>query len=991
MATTSIFVRDHPSRTIVVRPPTNFSSICIVFSAQQTDRGLCSSVLLQPADTIDFASLRLLLATPVHGCLGTITIDNDVFIALVVEAEIVGVLEDQSIFRILKTLFFSLLSNKYDKLHLEPAPSTSASVFGDEQPIILHPCQLLIKLLSYGSFYYSSSFDLTRRMDERLSPLATSTPSESLAPTSSVLDTMNLDYVWNRGMLRQILQIREQELTPQSRLEFDRGEHLLVIIQGFFGLDNVVSKSGKWQLGIISRLGCNRAGTRFNARGINDDGHVSNFVETEFLMINAKYKTSFLQIRGSVPVFWEQTGVQVSHKVVLSRGSESAQPAAVKHFEELVRLYSAVQIVNLLAQSPTSPEYALTESYRTAVALLPRETADSVLYSTFDFHAVIKRDQYERLDSLLPQVQSSMKKFGYFVFDIDRETPVLRQTGVFRTNCLDCLDRTNVIQTYISRQMLDAHLSRFGIQLNFSDQDLWTRAFNGLWADSSYTRNGKQTMLGYLDDAAKSVNRFYVSNFQDKGKQEAIDLLFSKGHTMNNLLLRNPVYELVEREMEARIHEYAKPFELSILLGTYNLHGKMPTSDMLSLWLNTDKAKTSDMIIIGVQELIELTPDRYISADTNLLRLQLEAELLAALNSRPFANYVVLRSLHLVALGIFVFIRHEMSRHIRKLETSVVKTGLGGMAANKGGIGISMNYHDTSLAFVTAHFAAGSNAIEERNRDYWTVTNGLIFRGRKLYDHDMIFWLGDFNYRVDLLNEEVRKCVKTNNLKRLIENDQLGQQIHRGLAFNGFKEGALTFDPTYKYDSWSTNYDTSEKARTPSWTDRILFKGKQIKLQEYSRGEIQISDHRPVLAVLVIQVNEIDFQARNAIQSSLLKKHFDGVCSIPAQNPSSRSAITSKKIPGVPQPSFRAERIPSVSAVATGTLIDVTQDPGPVVPLTQNPFITKDPLLWSSTSGPLPPPSSDDCRWWDSPPIPSSYATNVGDKKTMQVGVSLLD
>ncbi|KAH6581761.1 hypothetical protein BASA60_002254 [Batrachochytrium salamandrivorans] len=919
MATTSIFVRDHPSRTIVVRPPTNFSSICIVFSAQQTDRGLCSSVLLQPADTIDFASLRLLLATPVHGCLGTITIDNDVFIALVVEAEIVGVLEDQSIFRILKTLFFSLLSNKYDKLHLEPAPSTSASVFGDEQPIILHPCQLLIKLLSYGSFYYSSSFDLTRRMDERLSPLATSTPSESLAPTSSVLDTMNLDYVWNRGMLRQILQIREQELTPQSRLEFDRGEHLLVIIQGFFGLDNVVSKSGKWQLGIISRLGCNRAGTRFNARGINDDGHVSNFVETEFLMINAKYKTSFLQIRGSVPVFWEQTGVQVSHKVVLSRGSESAQPAAVKHFEELVRLYSAVQIVNLLAQSPTSPEYALTESYRTAVALLPRETADSVLYSTFDFHAVIKRDQYERLDSLLPQVQSSMKKFGYFVFDIDRETPVLRQTGVFRTNCLDCLDRTNVIQTYISRQMLDAHLSRFGIQLNFSDQDLWTRAFNGLWADA---------ILTMLQNP--STDSMYPT-FRIKGKQEAIDLLFSKGHTMNNLLLRNPVYELVEREMEARIHEYAKPFELSILLGTYNLHGKMPTSDMLSLWLNTDKAKTSDMIIIGVQELIELTPDRYISADTNLLRLQLEAELLAALNSRPFANYVVLRSLHLVALGIFVFIRHEMSRHIRKLETSVVKTGLGGMAANKGGIGISMNYHDTSLAFVTAHFAAGSNAIEERNRDYWTVTNGLIFRGRKLYDHDMIFWLGDFNYRVDLLNEEVRKCVKTNNLKRLIENDQLGQQIHRGLAFNGFKEGALTFDPTYKYDSWSTNYDTSEKARTPSWTDRILFKGKQIKLQEYSRGEIQISDHRPVLAVLVIQVNEIDFQARNAIQSSLLKKHFDGVCSIPAQNPSSRSAITSKKIPGVPQPSFRAERIPSVSAVATGTLIDVTQDPGGLV------------------------------------------------------------
>jgi phosphatidylinositol-bisphosphatase len=32
---------------------------------------------------------------------------------------------------------------------------------------------------------------------------------------------------------------------------------------------------------IISRLSCERAGTRFNVRGTNDDGHVANFVETE--------------------------------------------------------------------------------------------------------------------------------------------------------------------------------------------------------------------------------------------------------------------------------------------------------------------------------------------------------------------------------------------------------------------------------------------------------------------------------------------------------------------------------------------------------------------------------------------------------------------------------------------------------------------------------------------------------------------------------------
>ena len=35
---------------------------------------------------------------------------------------------------------------------------------------------------------------------------------------------------------------------------------------------------------LISRLSCERAGTRFNVRGTNDDGHVANFVETEQVM-----------------------------------------------------------------------------------------------------------------------------------------------------------------------------------------------------------------------------------------------------------------------------------------------------------------------------------------------------------------------------------------------------------------------------------------------------------------------------------------------------------------------------------------------------------------------------------------------------------------------------------------------------------------------------------------------------------------------------------
>jgi hypothetical protein len=69
--------------------------------------------------------------------------------------------------------------------------------------------------------------------------------------------------------------------------------------------------------------------------------------------------------------------------------------------------------------------------------------------------------------------------------------------------------------------------------------------------------------------------------------------------------------------------------------------------------------------------------------------------------------------------------------------------------------------------------------------------------------------------------------------------------MNMGNTFVGFNEGDLNFEPTYKYDTNSVLYDTSEKARIPAWCDRILFKGTHIDLIEYSRGEQLMSDHRP--------------------------------------------------------------------------------------------------------------------------------------------------
>lgn len=131
----------------------------------------------------------------------------------------------------------------------------------------------------------------------------------------------------------------------------------------------------------------------------------------------------------------------------------------------------------------------------------------------------------------------------------------------------------------------------------------------------------------------------------------------------------------------------------------------------------------------------------------------------------------------------------------------------------------------------------------------------IYFQGRLLYSHDYVFWCGDFNYRINIPNEETKELIRQQNWDALIAGDQLVEQKNAGQVyqeknllyqwnmsffslflilyffifqvFRGFIEGKLDFAPTYKYDLFSEDYDTSEKCRTPAWTDRVLWKRRK--------------------------------------------------------------------------------------------------------------------------------------------------------------------
>lgn len=309
---------------------------------------------------------------------------------------------------------------------------------------------------------------------------------------------------------RSRLAVQERNLLDESRLltSTTRGFALTITVPASSSPIQAIRSNIPSTLTLISRLSCRRAGTRFNSRGIDDDGNVANFVETETVYwYPSNLCFSYSQIRGSVPIFWEQAPglLPGQQKIQITRSIEASQPAFDKHFEHLEFNYGTVHILNLLSESK-SGEVELTARYKEHVVHSPLNQVIELepwigqrllQQSQFDFHAETKGPGgYEAASAVRRLLHNRAEGFAYFMCD-DAEsrtllhrfdnsiltgepTTILQQEGVFRTNCLDCLDRTNLIQTIISQMALE---SFFDHRNEHASTDFWMR-HSSVWADN---------------------------------------------------------------------------------------------------------------------------------------------------------------------------------------------------------------------------------------------------------------------------------------------------------------------------------------------------------------------------------------------------------------------------------------------------------------------------------------------------------------------------
>lgn len=828
------------------------------------------AIEFQPRDDVDLKAYRRLSDRQIDGFLGLINVEGDTFICCITDSRRVAMpVPGESVNKIYAVDFLCINRDTWDFVELDsngypilPEQETPGDYNtgnnGSNGQHLIHPCHDLRKLLSAGGFYYSSDFDLTSTLQTR-----------GVGAHSLSLDNYKEEYMWNSFMLQEMVEFRNKlELSIKEKLD-DEG-FLTTAIRGFAKTFPTYAGREKVALTVISRQSWKRAGTRFNSRGVDDDANVANFVETELILYSAKVCYSYTQIRGSIPVFWEQDTALINPKVQITRSEEATHPVFVKHFERLLGNYGAINIVNLLSTTK-SGEVPLSQRYKSHIKRMKKDGTPDLYLTGFDFHKETSDKGFSSATNIYNLIKESLYEFGYYSYDLEAGKQLSEQRGVFRTNCLDCLDRTNLIQQFISNFAVTIFLKDQNIHLS-QDSEFFTN-HNSLWADngdqisqiytgtnalkSSFSRKGKMSFAGALSDATKSVSRMYINNFQDKGKQVTIDTLLGRMTGQSSVLLYDPITDYVNEKMTQFKNQYSTTEPINVFAGTFNVNGVNRVDD-LSKWLYPigDKFKPN-IVVLGFQEVIELTAGSIINADYTKSSFW-NNEVNKCLNQHE--KYVMLRAEQMSSLVLLFFVRSECVEHVKRVEGGSKKTGMGGMTGNKGGVAIRFDYGASSFCFVNVHLAAGTSNIQERNADHFSILNGIKFtRNQTIDDHETVYWMGDLNYRIALPTEDVRARVEAGEYEYLIKHDQLTNEMNSNRAFAGYSEPTLNFRPTYKYDKGSNRYDSSEKARTPSWTDRIIYKGSKIKPLAYSSSDsLTFSDHKPVYAAYKAIVEFVD-------------------------------------------------------------------------------------------------------------------------------------
>ncbi|KAB5514176.1 hypothetical protein DKX38_028082 [Salix brachista] len=555
--------------------------------------------LLRRVNEGNNATGGLKFVTTCYGIVGFIKFLGPYYMLIITKRRQIGSICGHNVYAVCKSEMVPLpnsavqsrISNSRDENRLEFSPSSASfgvcwNTLGE-----LLLADLYKKLLGTvdltKDFFFSYSYHVMRSLQKNLCDTRTG---------QVLYETM---FVWNEFLTRGIRNHLQNTLWT------------VALVYGFFKQASLSVSGREFKLTLIARRSRHYAGTRYLKRGVNEKGRVANDVETEQIVFEDVPEgfplqiSSVVQNRGSIPLFWSQETSRLNIKpdIRLSKKDQNYESTRL-HFENLAKRYgNPIIILNLIKTQEKKPresilraEFAnaidhinknLSEENRlrflhwdlhkhsrrkaTNVLLLLGKVAAYALTLTGFFYCQATSDL--KLESCMNSpftenaengnLSSQYNSNNYTEDDnnleekfsggnnVVNENQSIRHTmfqmGVLRTNCIDCLDRTNVAQYAYGLAALGHQLNALGVIDNpkieldvpLADElmgfyermgDTLAHQYGGSAAHNKIfsERRGQWKAATQSQEFFRTLQRYYSNAYMDAEKQDAINIFL--GH-----------------------------------------------------------------------------------------------------------------------------------------------------------------------------------------------------------------------------------------------------------------------------------------------------------------------------------------------------------------------------------------------------------------------------------------------------------------------------
>ncbi|GER28361.1 phosphoinositide phosphatase family protein [Striga asiatica] len=527
----------------------------------------------------------LKFVTACYGIIGFIKFLGPYYMLLITKRRKIGTICGHAVYSIAKS---EMIPIPNPSLHTNVAYSKNENSFRLDLHLLVVALPFLLLIIRYKKllrtvdltkdFYFSYSYHVMHSLQKNLSNHETGL---------ILYETM---FVWNEFLTRGI------------RNQLKNSIWTVALVYGFFKQVKLSISGRDFNLILIARRSRHYAGTRYLKRGVNEKGRVANDVETEQIVLEDVAEGSPIQIssvvqnRGSIPLFWSQETSKLNIKpdIILSRKDEKYE-ATKLHFDNLVMRYgNPIIILNLIKTREKKPrESILRAEFATAIEVINKDLAQGnrLKFLHWDLSKYSRNKAASVLAYLVKVAANALDLTGFFYChvlpsssqlpcsnncygdysdeDLSNATediceltdkdkisdvggshfvkPPVFQKGVLRTNCIDCLDRTNVAQYVYGLVALGHQLHALGyiavpkISLDSALADDLMKTYEAmgdtlaLQYGGSAAHNkifsetrGQWKAATQSQELFRTLQRYYSNAYMDAEKQDAINVFL--GH-----------------------------------------------------------------------------------------------------------------------------------------------------------------------------------------------------------------------------------------------------------------------------------------------------------------------------------------------------------------------------------------------------------------------------------------------------------------------------